>query len=329
MQGPTARIIFQFKNYAQQMTYLLVRTVNEAIRGADQDTKTEARKRLTAILFMTGLFAGYEGLPLMWVIEGVMNAMFDDEDEPYDFFNSAKNNIADLFGSNAARILSGGVVSEILGGDVAGRVGMNGMWFRDSNRSVDEVQAFNQFVADLAGPFVGIGANIADGIKKINDGHYMRGTEAMLPPVLKDFLKVWRFSTEGATTLRGDPIVGEISTWGLFMQALGFTPTDLARSYTAMGEIKGMENDLDRRRKRLIQQTALADMNGDIDALMEVKEKISRFNEKNPNNPITEETIKRSKSQRTKDSERAVRGIIVNPKREYLLEEARYLGEEE
>jgi Large polyvalent protein associated domain 39 len=329
MQGPTARILFQFKNYAQQMTYLLVRTVNEAIRGADQETKTEARKRLGAILFMTGLFAGYEGLPLMWVIEGVMNAMFDDEDEPYDFFNSSKNNIADLFGSNAARILSGGLVSEILGGDVAGRVGMNGMWFRDSNRSVDEVQAFNQFVADLAGPFVGIGANIADGLKKINDGHYMRGTEAMLPPVLKDFLKVARFSTEGATTLRGDPIVGEISTWGLFMQALGFTPTDLARSYTAMGEIKGMENDLDRRRKRLIQQTALADMNGDIDALMEVKEKISRFNEKNPNNPITEETIKRSKSQRTKDSERAVRGIIVNPKREYLLEEARYLGEEE
>jgi hypothetical protein len=329
MQGPTARIFFQFKNYAQQMTYLLIRTLNEALRGADEATKTEARKRLTGILFMTGLFAGYEGLPLMWVIEGVMNAMFDDEDEPYDFFNSAKNNIADLFGSNAARILSGGVVSEILGGDIAGRVGMNGMWFRDSNRSADEVQAFNQFVTDLAGPFVGIGANIADGIKKINDGHYMRGTEAMLPPVLKDFLKVWRFSTEGATTLRGDPIVGEISTWGLFLQALGFTPTDLARSYTAMGEIKGMEKDIERRRKRLLQQITLADINGDTDTYTEVQEKIQRFNEKNPENPITKETLKRSLSQRTKDSDRAVRGIIVNPKREYLLEEARYLGEEE
>jgi hypothetical protein len=329
MQGPTARIFFQFKNYAQQMTYLLIRTLNEALRGADEATKTEARKRLTGILFMTGLFAGYEGLPLMWVIEGVMNAMFDDEDEPYDFFNSAKNNIADLFGSNAARILSGGVVSEILGGDIAGRVGMNGMWFRDSNRSADEVQAFNQFVTDLAGPFVGIGANIADGIKKINDGHYMRGTEAMLPPVLKDFLKVYRFSTEGATTLRGDPIVGEISTWGLFLQALGFTPTDLARSYTAMGEIKGMEKDIERRRKRLLQQITLADINGDTDTYTEVQEKIQRFNEKNPENPITKETLKRSLSQRTKDSDRAVRGIIVNPKREYLLEEARYLGEEE
>lgn len=329
MQGPTARIIFQFKNYAQQMTYLLVRTVNEAVRDADPEVRREAQKRLGGILFMTGLFAGYEGLPMYWVIEGVMNAMFDDEDEPYDFNNSAKNTIADLFGSNAARILSKGAVSEILGGDVANRVGMNGMWFRDSNKSADEVEAFRQFVTDLAGPFVGIGVNISDGIKKINDGNTYRGIEAMLPPVLKDFMKVGRMATEGATTLRGDPIVGEVSTWGLFLQALGFTPVDIARGYEAMAEIKGMDKDLDQRRKRLLQQVTLAQINGDYTAFGEIYDKIEAFNEKNPENPISKESIKRSLAQRVKDSDRALRGIIVNPKREYLLEEARYLGEED
>ncbi len=328
MQGPTARIIFQFKNYAQQMTYLLVRTLNEAVRDADPEVKREAQKRLGGILFMTGLFAGYEGLPLYWVIEGVMNAMFDDEDEPYDFNNSAKNTIADLFGSNAARILSKGAVSEILGGDIANRVSMNGMWFRDSNKSADEVEAFRQFVTDLAGPFVGIGVNFADGIQKINDGNTRRGIEAMLPPVLKDFLKVARFAEEGATTLRGDPIVGEVSTWGLFLQALGFTPVDIARGYEAMAEIKGMDKDLDQRRKRLLQQVTLAQINGDYTAFGEIYDKIETFNEKNPENPISKESIKRSLAQRVKDSDRALRGIIVNPKREYLLEEARYLGEE-
>jgi hypothetical protein len=329
MQGPTARIIFQFKNYAQQMTYLLVRTVNEAVRDADPEVRREAQKRLGGILFMTGLFAGYEGLPMYWVIEGVMNAMFDDEDEPYDFNNSAKNTIADLFGSNAARILSKGAVSEILGGDIANRVGMNGMWFRDSNKSADEVEAFRQFVTDLAGPFVGIGVNISDGIKKINDGNTYRGIEAMLPPVLKDFMKVGRMATEGATTLRGDPIVGEVSTWGLFLQALGFTPVDIARGYEAMAEIKGMDKDLDQRRKRLLQQVTLAQINGDYTAFGEIYDKIEAFNEKNPENPISKESIKRSLAQRVKDTDRALRGIIVNPKREYLLEEARYLGEED
>ncbi len=36
-------------------------------------------------------------------------------------------------------------------------------------------------------------------IKKINDGNTYRGIEAMLPPVLKDFMKVARMSQEGAT----------------------------------------------------------------------------------------------------------------------------------
>ena len=303
--------------------------MHEAVRDADPEVRREAQKRLGGILFMTGLFAGYEGLPMYWVIEGVMNAMFDDEDEPYDFNNSAKNTIADLFGSNAARILSKGAVSEILGGDVANRVGMNGMWFRDSNKSADEVEAFRQFVTDLAGPFVGIGVNISDGIKKINDGNTYRGIEAMLPPVLKDFMKVGRMATEGATTLRGDPIVGEVSTWGLFLQALGFTPVDIARGYEAMAEIKGMDKDLDQRRKRLLQQATLAQINGDYTAFGEIYDKIEVFNEKNPENPISKESIKRSLAQRVKDSDRALRGIIVNPKREYLLEEARYLGEED
>ena len=113
------------------------------------------------------------------------------------------------------------------------------------------------------------------------------------------------------------------------MQALGFTPTDLARGYEAMGEIKGLENDIERYRKRLLQQSVLAEINGDVDEMVALAEKRARYNEKNPENPITNETMKRSKSQRVKDSERALRGIIVNPKREYLLEEARYLGEEE
>ena len=124
--------------------------------------------------------------------------------------------------------------------------------------------------------------------------------------------------------MRGDPIVEEVSTWGLFLQALGFTPVDVARGYEVMAEIKGMDRDLDQRRKQLLQQITLAQINGDYQAYNEISDKIITFNSKNPNNPITTESIKRSLAQRVKDTDRALRGIIVNPKREYLLEEARY-----
>jgi hypothetical protein len=323
MQGPTARIIFQFKNYAQQMTMLYIRSLQQSFSD-DKEVSAEARKRLGAMLFMAGVFAGYEGLPLYFVVEGVMNAMFDDEDEPYDFNNSAKNTLADLFGANVARALSTGVVSEITGADIASRVSQNGMWFRDSKYSTDEVEAFRQFITDIAGPFVGIGVNIADGLKKINDGNVQRGIEAMLPSVIKGPMKAVRMSVEGATTLRGDPIVEEVNTWGLFLQALGFTPTEVSRNYEVMAEIKGLDKDIDHRRKRLLQQITLAQINGDSSLYLEAQEKISNFNLKNPNNPITPESIKRSLVQRVKSSERAVRGIIVSPKQEGLLEEARY-----
>ena len=90
-----------------------------------------------------------------------------------------------------------------------------------------------------------------------------------------------------------------------------------------------LESDAERRRKRLLQQASLAQINGDYTEFAEIYEKIEKYNSKNPQNPITQESIKRCLSQRVKDSDRALRGIIVNPKREYLLEEARYLGEEE
>ena len=85
-----------------------------------------------------------------------------------------------------------------------------------------------------------------------------------------------------------------------------------------------MDRDLDQRRKQLLQQITLAQINGDYQAYNEISDKIITFNSKNPNNPITTESIKRSLAQRVKDTDRALRGIIVNPKREYLLEEARY-----
>ena len=97
----------------------------------------------------------------------------------------------------------------------------------------------------------------------------------------------WRMSQEGATTLRGDPIVEEVSTWGLFLQALGFTPVDVARGYEVMAEIKGMDRDLDQRRKQLLQQITLAQISGDYQAYNEISDKIITFNSTNPNNPIT------------------------------------------
>jgi hypothetical protein len=357
MRGPIGQVALQFKNYAQQMTYLLVDTFNKAFLSnkdlellrlktldkglSDEDRaeakrvyndalmlRKEARKKFTGIMGMTALFAGYEGLPLYWVIEGVMNMFLGDDDEPYDFSLEMKVAMAELFGDNVARAISRGPMSELLQIDLASRTSLNGIWFRDDATAKDEEEWVKNMVIDLLGPSVGIVINTGDAIKKINEGHYARGMEAMSPPILKDFFKAWRFSTEGATTLRGDPIVADVGLFGIFAQAVGFTPQDVARSYEAMGEIKGIEKALDQRRSRLLGKLWLAQQAGDYEAFADLGDEIVKFNAANPGEAIDDKTIRRSFAQREKAAARAERGIIVSPKREYLLEKTVYLDEE-
>jgi hypothetical protein len=357
MRGPIGQVVLQFKNYAQQMTYLLVDTFNKAFlsnkdlellrlktldKGLSEEERAdakriyndalmlrkEARKKFTGIMGMTALFAGYEGLPLYWVIEGVMNTLFGDDDEPYDFSLEMKVAMAELFGDNFARAMSRGPMSELLQIDLASRTSLNGIWFRDDATAKDEEEWVKNMVIDLLGPSVGIVVNTGDAIKKINEGHYARGMEAMMPPILKDFFKAYRFSTEGATTLRGDPIVADVGLFGIFAQAVGFTPQDVARSYEAMGEIKGIEKALDQRRSRLLGKLWLAQQAGDYEAFADLGDEIVKFNAANPSEAIDEKTIRRSFAQREKAASRAERGIIVSPKREYLLEKTAYLDEE-
>ena len=357
MRGPIGQVVLQFKNYAQQMTYLLVDTFNKAFLSnkdlellrlktldkglSDEDRaeakrvyndalmlRKEARKKFTGIMGMTALFAGYEGLPLYWVIEGVMNMFLGDDDEPYDFSLEMKVAMAELFGDNVSRAISRGPMSELLQIDLASRTSLNGIWFRDDATAKDEEEWVKNMVIDLLGPSVGIVVNTGDAIKKINEGHYARGMEAMSPPILKDFFKAWRFSTEGATTLRGDPIVADVGLFGIFAQAVGFTPQDVARSYEAMGEIKGIEKALDQRRSRLLGKLWLAQQAGDYEAFADLGDEIVKFNAANPGEAIDDKTIRRSFAQREKAAARAERGIIVSPKREYLLEKTVYLDDE-
>lgn len=354
LRHPIAQVTLQFKNYAQQMTAFLIQAVRESFpskqemdalllksqdKGISQEerdaakrehdeiarVKKAARKRLSGVLGMTALFAGYEGLPLYWVIEGTMNLLFDDEDEPYDFSLNMKVNMAEMFGDNLSRAFSKGPMSELLQIDVSRFANLNGLWFRDDAVAKDEEEWTKNVMIDMLGPAAGFVLNVAGGIKKINEGHYARGMEEMSPPVVKDFFKAFRFYHEGATTLRGDPIVSDIGLWGIFAQSIGFTPQDLQRSYEAMGEIKSIDKQLSQREQRLLSKLYLAYKSGDYEEYSDLGEQIIRYNERNPNSPIDEKKIRRSFAQRERMSERAEKGIIVSAKRPELLEKTVYL----
>lgn len=356
MRGPVGQLVFQFMNYAQQMTALLATSLKncflnkneiarlEAITNDKNKTeqerkeareqiedmkeiKREAIKRLSGIMFMTGAFAGYEGLPFFWAFEMVMNAMFGDDDEPYDFKLQAKQGLTELFGDNVARMFSTGVISEVTQMDWASRTSLNGLWFRENVTSKDEAEWLRNQLVDALGPAVGMFVGVAEGLKKINDGYTMRGIETMMPPILKDGFKSYRFATEGATTLRGDPIVADVGPYGILIQLLGFTPQEVARGQEARGEILNIVSQLDRKRSNLMNRLWIAHRTGDTSAYDDIGDEIIEFNSKNPTEEITDDTIRRSFAQRQRISDRAVQGLSLPERRQFLLEKIDYAGD--
>ena len=71
--------------------------------------------------------------------------------------------------------------------------------------------------------------NVLVGKQQVDEGHIMRGVETMLPKGLKDMIKAGRYATQGVNTLRGDPVVADLSPWEILLQANGFVEEGVLR----------------------------------------------------------------------------------------------------
>lgn len=103
LQKDAARVLFMFKQFSQHMSWLLARSAQQSLKGLTPAARREARVRLTGLLGMHALFAGALGMPLMGTLAMVMNSLFDDEDEPYDFEVEFRNFLANVFGPRSGR----------------------------------------------------------------------------------------------------------------------------------------------------------------------------------------------------------------------------------
>ena len=275
--------------------------LDAAVADYIKNVKVEARNRLAGTLGMTFVFAGATGLPLWWMVSGIMNAMhaaFGDDDEEWDFDNWFKNWCAETFGGYAGDSISRGVVSQTFGVNVADRMGLNDLWFRDSRKSPDEVSAMQAFLVDLMGPSVGLGITAAESLKQVKEGHIWRGMETASPALLKNAMKGIRISDtfgEGrATNLKGNVLVDDFGIGEVVGQTMGFSPERLAQRQKANIEMKTAEQEIIHRRQSLLNAYFMAFDNQDSDMMERVTEKIARFNKSNPGLGIKGSNLSRS-----------------------------------
>ncbi len=323
MQGNAMRVVTQFKSYSIGMTWLLYRNLYQAVRGESAEVKANARRTLTGVLGMTGILAGVAGMPVYNAIKYAAmaaQAAFGDDDEPWDFDVEFRKWLADNLGPEAAGFLADGPVNQLTGMNVGSRVSLSNLWFRDSDRPLEGVDAYHAALEAIVGPMGGLTKNLFVGTQRISEGNLWRGVETMMPKFAKDAMKATRFAAEGANTLRGDPIVPDVRAGELFAQAIGFQPVRLAEQYRENSALKNYEQFILDRRQSLMNAYAMAVRTGADRA--EVMERIRAFNRRYPEIPINGDTLRRSLRTRARYSAQADGGVAINRRLAPRLREA-------
>ena len=254
--------------------------------------RTEAKKQLVGLFASSALFAGVQGLPLYGIVSFIANKVFlDDEDEDFDSI------AASYFGEG----MYSGVLNAAFNVDVAPRIGMSNLIYRSlPNREQEALSV--QLLEFLGGPVVGIASRVEDGASLVAEGEVYRGFEKMLPSVFSNGMKALRYGTEGATTLRGDPILEDVHPGNVFAQLLGLAPAGYTKQLEINARDKGLERRLNSKRSDLMREYYLALKEGDIDGMLDLSEEMAEFSQRNPYVAISGDTIRRSINQhRTTD----------------------------
>ena len=308
-QGNVGSVLLMYKRFGVSMAYLQFKMARQLLgRGNYTAQETaDAKKQIAGLFGMSGLLAGAQGLPLYGIIATIANLFFlDDEDDDFDSL------VAAYIGEGPYS----GALNKIFDMDIAPRIGMTNLLFRTlPNKEVESNLA--QLTELAGGPLVGIGLRMDRSFNLLKDGEYRRGIEGFLPAGLSSPLKSVRYATEGATTLRGDPIVEDMSARSIFGQFFGFAPAGYTKQLEINARDKRVDRTINEKRTRLLRQRYVAFRVGDFDEVLDIDQEINEFNERNPEVRITGDTKARSLRQHriTSQIARQLGGITISQRR--------------
>ena len=305
-----------FKRFAFSMYYMLFDTMMRSLpikgaTGEQLEAIKAARKQLAGVYGMSALFAGVKGMPLYWIAEAAYNMFQEDDDDDFDTV------MRGFIGDFAFK----GPVNYFTNLSIADRVGWTDLLWREQKGSKADASALSQFMETLLGAPYSIADSILRGKDLIAEGQYERGIEAMLPIGIRNILKGGRYAIEGANTLRGDA-VGDVNGYNAAMQVLGFAPADLMKQYEENAYMTEKGKAIKSIEKNALKKYYAAMREGDVDGMMDAREKLFELGAKYPDLKISEKTINQSVKARDRISAEMYQGVSLDRKLAPYLKQA-------
>jgi hypothetical protein len=339
MRGPLGRTLLQFKTFPAFVTTYLARNAYRMMAGMDAAAKKEAATQFFGTLFMSGLLAGYVGVPgisaAMGAVQGIINAFKDeDEEDPLEsrdiefwfrsvfipnFFGEAR-----IGGVKIGEIVEAGLIDTITGLNMSGSLSMNNMWFPELKEQRTYQDTTPEYALSLMGPFASLTLNqIPSGIDLLMQGKTMQGLERLLPAFLRQPLTAVRYSKEGATTTTGAVIKEpeEFTKAQLIAQAAGARTTGLASVQEANFKVNALKAKVTLEKSKTLNRVDLEAMRGSDEEFDAALEKLITFNARNPQLAVKGEQLSKIIKDRMEKRLKSDRGIEVDKKFYPYLEE--------
>ena len=315
-QSDVGKVLMVFKRFAFSMYYMLFDTMRRSLpvqgaTGEQLEAIKAARRQLAGVYGMSALFAGAKGMPLYWVAELAYNMFQDKDDDDFDTV------MREFLGDFAFK----GPVNYFTNLSIADRVGWTDLLWREQKGSKADASALSQFMETLLGAPYSIADSILRGKDLIAEGQYERGIEAMLPIGLRNILKGGRYAVEGANTLRGDA-VGDVNGYNAAMQVLGFAPADLMKQYEENAYMTEKGKAIKDIEKNALKKYYAAMREGDIDGMLDAREKLFNLGMKYPDLKISEKTITQSVKARDRITNEMHHGVQLDRKLAPYLKQA-------
>jgi hypothetical protein len=304
-QHPIWSVVGMYKQYASLQYYLQGRLLSTMLRDVDpndanaQKLKRAAWSQWLTMSAMSAALSGVRGMPLMGVVFAVYNAFADDEED------DAETLLRKTIGTGATE----GVFASALNMNIGPRIEYTNMLIRDTTLP-DGASIWDWGVAMFGGPTFGSINRVVRGIELIQEGRLDRGVESMMPVALSNMFKTGRFATEGALTLRGDPVTEDVNAGALMSQFLGFAPADYARSMGFTTRQNRYEDSIMDKRNRLYERIYTAYRTSDSAGYLTALEDIIEFNRAYPLKPIKSSDLKQSVDTRDRNTAKMRMGSL-------------------
>lgn len=318
MHNDTMKILLVFRNFQLNMLFRLFRDIHQAMNADSKEARREALTQLSGITGMMMLNAGITGTWGFGIAMLMAGLFMDDGEDPEE---ALKRGMVDTLGPNLAGLALYGAPGHITGTALSESVGMPDLWFRSPDSEKEGEEALQFWQSQLLGAVPSIGSQFARGLSYIAKGEEYRGIETMMPKMLKDPMKSYRFATEGAKNMKGDT-VADVTWQDVVKQSTGFTPARISEQYKINNLNYNKQQQVLKARKELMDGYYKAVKADDNAAVDEVISRIEKHNEKNPDQPITPKGLIQSIKTRERGADSAVGGMRYNTKlRERILEE--------